>query len=401
MQRSIVSLIAFSIILSACQHRPEIRPSTASPGPLTMQILQGFVLKDGLCHFVHLDAATGRTAQSWTVHSKGCPDRVHRTIAADGSQLFAVRFGPSGGTALWQLQKGAQSLDVLLKAHNLELAWKEGGKVHGMTANTAADPDRHELEAKEPKTDQELPTKRLEELTAEENDAVGSDVEELTAEEVEELTAEELEAMEEGQWEVTAEEPENMEEDQWRASCYVNVLEDGLWKVLREQEIETHEGMRPPICEELFPKWDSNVRDYAGLDFRVDKQKEAYKNLAAEEIWVEHPPLNVTKSGAPCQSPCKNEELLHRFAFSAEWYEGYVLTGRVASWDRGGWKLLEGLDGALAEFFVLSEQIIFCSEEGFGSWDAKTGKRIWWRASPTCPFQKAVEIKQTGLDLPN
>jgi hypothetical protein len=336
--------------LAACTHAPELRPPGAGPS----QVIHAFIPKNGLCHFVHLDAVTGETVKSWAVQSKRCPDLVNRTIADDGSQLFAVRFLPTGGTALWQLQKGAQSLDVLSKPPSLELAWRAGGKVHAITANEPAGLMPQQPEENDPETRHEITP---EELNA--SESVPFD----------ELTPEERD-------EVTAHQPEDINEDQWRAFCYVNVLEDGVWRVLREVEIETYEGMRPPTCEELFGKWDSNARNYAGLPFGRQQKEHAFKNLP-KDSWAEFEPLNVTQDGA----------LLRRYAFTTEWFEGDMLSGRVASFAKGAWKLVKGIDGPLTEFFRSKDLIIFCSAKGFGSWNAKTAKRNWWQASSSCPFQ--------------
>jgi hypothetical protein len=145
--------------------------------------------------------------------------------------------------------------------------------------------------------------------------------------------------------------------------------------------------MRGPTCAELVSDWSSTRADHSEYIFHTSgtiPKGEIAQGLS----WGVLFDLDHTLSGKPCLKNCKPGELLRRYAFSVEWYEGHMLTGSVASMSNSKWQLLEGLDGKLLEFFRHGDQLILCTAKGFGAWDHASAKPLWWQDSPVCPLRK-------------
>ncbi|MCJ8311945.1 MAG: hypothetical protein HRU38_07130 [Saccharospirillaceae bacterium] len=315
---------------------------------INQAFIEAFILEDGICFWSHLDAQTGSVIGSWPVESTKCPDRFNYTsstssdsssiISSDnfsdtssdkGSQLFAVQI--DGKTALWRLDNGAKKLDILPTIHNLEFAWWEQGKLKAVTAHGKAD---------------DIPTPYIEEKV--------EDLTPLTAEELEEIMSE-----------------------QWIASCFIYELNNNEWQFKSEQIIETYEGMRGPTCQDLVNNWSNTGGDYSNFTFDN------------AELVIEPNTKQVLHLGllTGLQSSQKGQ-IMQRYAFSTDWYEGFYLTGLVARQNQdNSWSLLEDLKGELTEFFWLEEQLILCTENGFGAWGLNT-ERLWWRDNSNCPLWK-------------
>jgi hypothetical protein len=329
-----------------------LAPGKASAAAL----LEAFTPINGKCHWTQINSETGRVLSAWPVDSPKCPTHANRTTAADGSQLFAVKFrskSPSR-TALWQLRKGAKALDVLPRIHNLTLGWKAGGALRAVTENFRADVDPNALQADAPpKTEEDF---------------------------------------------------KEIADNQWKRNCYRYILKNGAWKPEGGETVETHEGMRGPACLGFMKDWSSSAADYSDHLFFVDNSKDGPPSGLGEHGFGISTNLDITHSGKPCLKACKNSEILRRYAFSIEWYEGHMLSGQVATFKAGKWQLVQGVFGTLREFFRADDQLIFCTEKGFGGWDHNNAKRLWWRASPTCPFKEPVTVSQLlgafdGIDL--
>lgn len=336
---------AFFILIMAAF----LAPSSASAS----LVFEAFVPIKGKCHWAQINSETGVLVTAWPVDSPQCPSFVNRTKAADGSQLFAVKLWlkSQSRTALWQLRKGAKSLDVLPQIHNLVLGWSAGGAVRAVTENLTADVDPNALQAVGPPETEE-------------------DIKEIEA-------------------------------DQWKCDCYRYVLKKGAWQPEGGETVETHEGMRGPACAEFMSDWTSTKADYSGYLFFDDNSKDGPPSDLGEHGFSSSLELDITRSGKPCLKACKKGDLLRRYAFSTEWYEGHMLTGQVATLKAGKWQLVEGVEGRLREFFRIDDQLIFCTEKGFGGWDHKSAKRLWWRNSPACPFKDTVRFLSAldGIDF--
>ncbi len=253
-------------------------------------------------------------------------------------------------TPLWQLSPEVDVLEVLPQIHYLEFAWYwfESHSVQAFTSpipgiqDPNADEEVREEEDPEPDPDPEF--------------------------------------------------DEDMYEDQWEASCYQYRLEDDGWLLEEEIEVETWEGMRGPNCAELMDEWDTSSADYSGLIVE-NYDMESPVESPPEVGWSILYDLDVTRSGESCAQDCGDDELLRRYALSTDWFEGHYLTGYVMSVKDVEWQLVEGLDGLLREFFPLGDQLILCTEKGFGGWNQETATRTWWKESPICPFQPVLPVE--------
>jgi len=228
----------------------------------------------------------------------------------------------------------------------MEMAWIESGQVHATTFGAKADEAFVEVEPGE--------------------------------EEFEELTEEEI-------------------EEQWVGDCYTYALTVGLpgtgdrdgllWELVREETVELHEGQRRPYCDYGDNEWSSTSNGYYQYNFETFEDAHTYADAEQEVGCGIVYEMDATKSGKPCIQDCDDGELLRRYAFGNEWFEGPVLKGGVVTFDGDSWSSLEGLEGSLREFFLAGDQLIVCTDEGFGAWDHVAGTRTWWKDTPTCPVQ--------------
>ena len=348
----LATLIAATQLI-ACAHNAPLDPAAAAPTPVAEAVVQpdeapapaplkppthhleAFVPIEGACHWAHIDVATGQVVASWPVDATACPRNTKRTRTEDGTQLFSGRLKQT--TPLWQLKPGAASLEVLPTIHNLDLAWWEEGSITAVTAYLPADVDP---------------------------------VEHAAAQEAEPAT------------------DQDPDENDWKVSCYTHRLEDGAWKLVREQSVQIYETMRGPSCQALFPQWDSTIGDYSEVAFEVYDTESPIDSLP-DEKWGILFDLDATKSGGTCGQDCPDGELFQRYAFSVDFFGGNFLTGHIISVGESEWKPVEEVGHYLREFFLYGEHLILCDEGGFGAWDHKTATQVWWQEGRGCPMQKS------------
>jgi len=333
-----------TVLLFACHHRP-ITPAAApaaDPGPpvvSTAPTLQGFAEIDGVCHWAHLDAATGAVLQKGTLPTKHCPNRAIVTTSPEGTTLMAVHFPEHN--ELWRQQGPAADVVEIPGHPYLELAWMESGRVHATTFDFKMD---HVFDEPDPDALQVEPT------------------------------------------------DEDLE-DQWHHDCYTSALTEGTteseftWELVREQAVELSEGESRPYCAVGDVAWASTTSDYHRYNFETFEDSASYGELEEGLSWGIVYEMDATKSGEPCLQDCADGELLRRYAFGYMWFEGPRPGGGVAVLDGETWSLLDGLEGYLLEFFLLDEQLIICTDKGFGAWNHAAGTRTWWKESTACPLQ--------------
>jgi hypothetical protein len=333
---------AFDSCEQACAGGEVKQVIIAGKDPWGEAIVKAFIPNGDHCQWTHLNTVTGSPVASWSMNNAKCPQRAIQTKNYS-SELFALKHDSQ--TPLWQLTANDKILKALPTIHNLEFAWQDHNEVYAITANVEAHIDLNNLE-EDTSLEQDTP-----------------------------LTPEAL---------------EQLETSQWQATCYVYKLKDASWQLQNKAEVDTHEGMRGPVCADLVDNWSSTNKDYSGLLFQrngISPDLIPNGKLAQNLNWGILFDLDKTRTGNPCGKRCKPSELVARYAFSIDWYEGYSLTGSVMSYTDSKWQPLAGLKGKLKNFFSQGEQIIFCTELGFGAWDHNTATALWWKNSPSCPLQ--------------
>ena len=180
-------------------------------------------------------------------------------------------------------------------------------------------------------------------------------------------------------------------EDQWRHDCYTSALTEGntesepTWELVREETVELSEGSRRPHCPVGDVAWGSTTSDYAQYNFESFEDSHTYGDAGEGMSWGIVFEMDATKSGKPCIQDCDDGELLRRYAFGHMWFEGPMLGGGVMMLDGETWTALQGLEGDMMEFCLAGDQLILCTEDGFGGWDHATGTPIWWKNTSACP----------------
>jgi len=315
--------------------------STPPPDPDAAPSIHAFVPIDGACNYAHLNAANGEPVQQWAAPTPECPNRAFAHMGPEGAQLFSVHFSDS--SAAWRLDVGATELIALPPLSHMEMAWSESGDVFAQTYGDKAD----------------------------------EGIESPSAEPV-----------------VVSEEPSDTgHESQWSQDCYVYKLSDAGWMLVKENTVELAEGEDRPYCHYPDITWGSTSNRYHHFNFEGYDDSETYPPEDENEGFGIVMEMDATRSGIPCGQDCPDGDLLRRYAFGNDWFEGPVLTGGVISvaGKRGSqWASVEGLNGGVREFFVMNGQLILCSENGFGGWDHATATPTWWKDTPICPIQNGL-----------
>jgi hypothetical protein len=309
------------------------------PAPMVQgPTVQGFVTKDGQCQWTSLDAATGEALWAWATPTTECPGRAFATKNAEGARVFSVTIGE--GKALWLQGTPTGDLKPLPNIPHVEMARFESDRVHATTFGLKADAVIKKRVLKE--GEEEFPPMSQEEI-----------------------------------------------DNQWKHSCYTYALTDGSeagaagWKLVREDQVELHEGAGSPYCNYGRAEFASTTHEYFQYNFSFV----VAPPTSGEQSWGLVEEMDVTKSGEPCGEPCKEDQILRRYAFGNYWFEGPRLSGSVGTWSDDQWSALDGLDGSLEEFFLAGDQLIVCTDQGFGAWNQAAGTRTWWVDSPSCPLR--------------
>ena len=342
------SLVA--LILVACMHRPPATPSPAvAPAvsvaegestELSQPVIRGFVDIEEHCHWVHLDAATGEVLRSRPLPTQNCPNRAIVNTSTAGTTLMAVHFAEHN--ELW-LQRGANAeiMEIVGDPH-LEMAWEASGRVYATTVDFKMG---HVVEWPDLNTVSTMPI------------------------------------------------DEEREADNHR-DCYTYAWSEGpttsepTWELIREETIERSEESMSPHCPVGDLPWSTTRNDYAEYAFHaLADAQQPHGDVAPGYTWGIVTDIDATRSGPPCFPDCDEDELLRRYAFAHMWLGGPVLGGGAMAWDGQTWANIEGLQSNVQEFLLAGDQLILCTDDGFGAWDHATATPIWWKDSWTCPLQ--------------